>query len=126
MSSQTRRHHDTRLIVLVFMPGHQMCGGDRFLVLHDVFRQRRMWLVAVFVNETVGLMDLALNSAKEAVPASELAAGSRREVAFLQEADGRQSSDENTSRLSAFAPTRPCQGNTPSLQSRTAEISVAN
>ena len=36
------------------MPGHQLYGGDRFLVLHDVFLLLGMWLVAV------GLMDLAL------------------------------------------------------------------
>ena len=42
------------------MPGHQLYGGDRFLVLHDVFRQRQMWSVAVFAQGTVGLMDLSL------------------------------------------------------------------
>ena len=68
MSSQTRRHQDTLLIVLVVMPGHQLYGGDRFLVLHDVFRQRRMWSVAVFVHGTVGIMDLALTQCKGGSP----------------------------------------------------------
>ena len=47
--------------------------------------QRRMWLLAVFVHETVS-WTWRLHSAKEAVPASELAAEGRKEVAFQQEA----------------------------------------
>ena len=65
------------------MPGHQLYGGDRFLVLHDVFLLRRMWSVAVFAQGTVGLMDLALTQLKGGI---ELAFEGRKEVAFQQEA----------------------------------------
>ena len=68
------------------MPGHQLYGGDRFLVLHDVFRQRRMWLVAVFEHETVGLLDLALTQSKGGI---ELATEGRKEVAFKRRLDVR-------------------------------------